>query len=358
MLRVTVTNQSPEIILLMRARAPGCYSIERLFDNLSLVLSERFRIRVVRVPCQSRGAIRCIRNLIFTARLRADVIHVTGDIHYCALAVPRRRCVLTVHDLCSLRRLTGLRRHVLSVLWYALPLRWARYVTAISDETKQQLEREFPVVLGKVALVHNCVDTAFEDSFRCDRATLGIPQVLQVGTGWNKNLERVAQACSGLRLRLRIIGRLSPEQRAMLESSGCDWSFAADLSAEDLLREYCESAALIFVSTYEGFGLPIVEAQAVGIPVITSRVAPMTEISGGAALFVDPHSEEEIRAALVELLSSAQLAKKLSAAGRRNAEKFNISAVSRKYASIYYRTLAKSVPMTENHEIRVQDIQS
>jgi glycosyltransferase involved in cell wall biosynthesis len=213
-------------------------------------------------------------------------------------------------------------------------------VTAISDETKKQLEREFPVVLGKITLVPNCVDKAFEDSFRNDRPGAGIPQVLQVGTGWNKNLERVARAASGLPLRLRIIGMLSPEQHAMLKSSGVAWSFAADLSAEDLLREYCDSAALIFVSTYEGFGLPIVEAQAVGIPVLTSRAAPMTETSGGAALLVDPHSEDEIRAALVELLSSAHLAQKLSAAGRRNAERFSVAAVARKYADIYYRALA------------------
>ena len=324
----------------MRARAPGCYSIERLFENLSPALAELFRVRVVHVPCRSRGAIRCIRNLIFTARLRADVIHVTGDIHYCALALPRRRCVLTVHDLCSLRRLTGLRRRLLSLLWYALPLRWARYVTAISEETKKQLETEFPVMLGKIAVVPNCVNKAFAASFHHDWAGAGIPQVLQVGTGWNKNLERVARAGSGLPLRLRIIGRLSPEQHAMLESTKVAWSFAADLSAEALLREYWNSAALIFVSTYEGFGLPIVEAQAAGIPVITSKLAPMTGTSGGAALLVDPSSEEEIRAALVELLSSAQLAQKLREEGRRNAERFGVAAVARKYADIYYRALA------------------
>jgi glycosyltransferase involved in cell wall biosynthesis len=349
-LRATVTSRSPEIILLMRAGAPGCYSIERLFGNLAPALAERFNVRVVHVPYPSMGAIRCIRNLIFTARLRADVIHVTGDIHYCALAVPRRRCVLTIHDLCSLRRLTGLRRRAFSLLWYGLPLRWARHVTAISDETKQQLESAFPAVRGKVTLVPNCVDKAFETSFRRNRAAAGIPQVLQVGTGWNKNLGRAARACSGLPLRLRIIGRLSPEQRTMLAASGVNWSFAADLPAEDLLGEYCSSSALIFVSTYEGFGLPIVEAQAAGIPVITSRISPMIETSGGAALLVDPHSEQEIRAALMELLSSATLAQRLDAAGRRNAERFSVAVVAQEYADIYYRTLGQSVLVTRNHE--------
>ncbi len=343
-----MTKRSPEIILLMRAGVPGGYSIERLFGSLSPALAERFRVRIVHVPCLSRGVIRCIRNLIFTARLRADVIHVTGDIHYCALAVRRQRCVLTVHDLCSLRRLTGLRRRVFSVLWYKMPLRWARYVTAISDETKKQLEGEFPAVRGKVALVPNCVDEVFEATFHRNGTASEIPQVLQVGTAPNKNLERVVRACSGLPLRLRIIGRLSAQQRAILELSDVAWSCVADLSAEALLREYCDSTALIFVSTYEGFGLPIVEAQAAGIPVITSTVAPMAETSGGAALLVDPHSEPDIRAALVELLSSAESVQKLRAAGKRNAERFSVTAVAREYADVYCRALAQSALVTKD----------
>ena len=86
-------TKHPKVILLMRKEASGYYSIERLFESLVPLLSEHFEVAIVQVPCHSRGILRCLRNLVFTARLRADLIHVTGDIYYCSLAVPRRRCV-------------------------------------------------------------------------------------------------------------------------------------------------------------------------------------------------------------------------------------------------------------------------
>ena len=79
---------------------------------------------------------------------------------------------------------------------------------------------------------------------------------------------------SGLRLRLRIVGPLSDRQRSLLRSLDLDWTSAQQLSGEEMVREYRESDLLVFASTYEGFGLPIVEAQAIGLPVITSEHGP------------------------------------------------------------------------------------
>jgi glycosyltransferase involved in cell wall biosynthesis len=332
-------TQPSVVILLLRKESPGYYSIERLFENLTPFLSKRFEIRVVRVPCHSRGPLRCVRNLIFTARLRADVVHVTGDIHYCALAIRRRRCVLTIHDLCSLNRLKGVRKRVFSVFWYSLPLRWAPHVTAISEQTRKQLESEFPAVAGKLQLVPNCVDEAFRHERRPAREDTDRPQVLQVGTAANKNLERVAKAASGLPLHLRIIGPVSSAQRALLRSMDLAWASAEHLSAEELMMEYWQSDILIFASTYEGFGLPIVEAQAIGLPVITSNLEPMTETAGDGALLVDPYDECDIRAALKQLLCSPDLARRLRHQGSRNVRRFDAAVVADQYADIYARTL-------------------
>ena len=294
----------------------------------------------MRVPCQSSGLFRCVRNLIFTARLRADVIHVTGDIYYCAMAIRRRRCVLTMLDLISLNRLKGVRKRVFSIIWYSLPLRWAQCVTAISEETRKQLEGAFPAVESKVVVIPCCIDEAFRRDYRVVRTDTDRPQVLQVGTDTNKNLERVAAAASGLPIHLRIIGPLSFSQRTLLDSLDLVWTSAEQLSAEELMTEYRDSYALVFTSTYEGFGLPIVEAQAIGLPVITSNIAPMTDTAGDGALFVDPYDEREIRATLEQLLHSPDLARRLSNQGRHNAERFDAMTVAHQYADIYTRTLS------------------
>ena len=332
-----MTANRPVVIFLMRKELPGYHSIEHLFRCLEPYILENFEVRTVRVPYMSSGIVQCVRNMAFTARQQADVIHVTGDIHYCALAVRRSKCVLTIHDLCSLQRLKGARRFIFSMLWYSLPLRWAQYVTVISEATRKQLEHTFPATSGKAQVILNCVDEAFRVNRGIARADAEKPRVLQVGTGWNKNLERVALAASGLDIHLRIIGALSDEQQSFLRSLDMEWTATGQLTWEEVVREYMNSDILMFASTYEGFGLPIVEAHAVGLPVITSNISPMTEVAGDGALFVDPYDDKEIRSALERLLRSPGLARRLSDLGRRNAERFDAKTVASHYANVYAR---------------------
>lgn len=336
-----MTACKPTVLLLMRKESSGYHSIEHLFESLEPFLSESYQVRTVRVPCQSGGVLGCARNLAFTVRQRADVIHVTGDIHYCALAIRRRRCVLTIHDFCSLERLAGTRKRIFSMLWYSLPLRWAPHVTVISEETGRQLGRGFAAVAGKAVVIPNCVDEAFRRNHGTARPGAGKLRVLQVGTGRNKNVERVAAAASGLPVQLRIIGALGDEQRSLLHSLDLDWSSAEQLPGEEVIREYRDSDILVFASTYEGFGLPVVEAQAIGLPVITSNRAPMTDVAGDGALFVDPYDVGDIRSALEKLISSPDLARRLSDQGRRNIARFDARTIANRYADVYKRVCSQ-----------------
>ena len=335
LIRVPTMGEHPTVILLMRKKMPYNYSIERLFESLEPLLSTRFEIRVVHVPFCGTSPVSFIRNLIFTARLHADVIHVTGDIHYCALAIPRRRCVLTIMDLVSLNRLRGARKRIFSFIWYSVPLRWAGHITAISEETRRQLEENYPSTFNRVTVVPCSVDPAFEHNPRLARASTDSQRLLQVGTGANKNLDRVATAASSLPLHFRIIGPLSHDQRKLLSSLDLEWSSAEQLSTEELIKEYQESDALAFVSTYEGFGLPVVEAQAIGLPILTSNIEPMEDVAGEGALLVNPYDEIEIRSGLRELLNSPDLSRSLVSLGKSNAERFSAKNVAGKYAGIY-----------------------
>jgi len=266
--------------------------------------------------------------------LRADIIHVTGDVQYCALGVRRRRCVLTVLDLESLQRLRGLRKFALSLLWYRLPTWWAERVTVISQATKEDLLRHLPAREPKVAVVSCPVGPAFLGALHRGR-TGDLPQVLQIGTAPNKNLERVVEAIAPLPVHLRILGSLTDDQRSLLESGSLSYSVVSNLSDDDLLREYVSSDLLAFVSTYEGFGLPILEAQAVGLPVITSNVSSMPEVAGEGAELVDPFSADAIRKAIEHVLGSPGLADKLVMKGRENVRSYLPRAIAATYAEIY-----------------------
>ena len=92
---------------------------------------------------------------------------------------------------------------------------------------------------------------------------------------------------------------------------------------------------LMFASTYEGFGLPIVEANAVGRPVVTSNLSPMPEVAADAACLVDPHDVGSIRVGVKRIINDGLYRESLVAAGYRNAQRFRPATVAGNYALLY-----------------------
>jgi glycosyltransferase involved in cell wall biosynthesis len=95
--------------------------------------------------------------------------------------------------------------------------------------------------------------------------------------------------------------------------------------------------ALAFPSLHEGFGFPILEAMAVGIPVVTSAVSSMPEVAGEAAVLVDPRSEEAIAEGLGRVLADEELAARLREAGRERVRGFDWDRTARAHAAVLHR---------------------
>lgn len=99
--------------------------------------------------------------------------------------------------------------------------------------------------------------------------------------------------------------------------------YVPEIDLPPLLRG---AEALVYPSLYEGFGLPVAEAMAAGVPVITSNVSSLPEIAGDCALLVNPRDSAELSAAMERLLSSQSLREQLGAAGRVRAERYHWEA--------------------------------
>jgi glycosyltransferase involved in cell wall biosynthesis len=103
------------------------------------------------------------------------------------------------------------------------------------------------------------------------------------------------------------------------------------------------AAAEVFVypSLYEGFGFPVVQAMAAGVPVITSNVSSLPEVAGNAALLVDPRSQSDLRAALARLLTSSELRGSLAAAGRVRARDFRWETCAARSLEFFRQVVGK-----------------
>ncbi|HQL10184.1 MAG TPA: glycosyltransferase family 1 protein [Lentisphaeria bacterium] len=319
--------------LLLRRR-PGTYSIERVFQIVADALPATIKTRWLQVPAGPWRLPDIVRNLLWCLRHCGRLVHVTGDVHYCVLALPGRRVVLTVHDLLMLTQLHGWRRRVVQKLWFDWPLRRCDIVTCISEQTKRELLALDVVKPDKIVVVP---DPLSPDFVFCEQEfCAACPRILHFNVTANKNLLRSIDALAGLPCQLRIIGQLSDAQRARLAARRIDYSNAWNLSDRDIIAEYQQCDLLLFPSLSEGFGMPIIEAQATGRPVVTSNRQPMVDTAGAAgAALVDPDNPTAIRAAIDRVIGDDDYRRGLVAAGRKNAARFAAAAIARRYSDIY-----------------------
>jgi glycosyltransferase involved in cell wall biosynthesis len=321
-----------KIVYFQRRPTSSNHSIERLFATVRGVLrGVEGEVSVCRF--ESRGVFKRIYNTLEAALRQGDINHITGDVNYLALLLHKKRTVLTICDCRTMLRLHGFRRRLFQWMWLKLPVSRCSLVSVISEETKREVLRFTSCPESKIRVVPVPVGSEFLPSpkaFNADR-----PRILQVGTGDNKNLGRLTAALSGIRCKLDIIGPVSFDAKSRLEDAGIVYEWAARLSDAEVAAKYREADLVVFCSTYEGFGMPIVEAQAVGRPVVTSNMLPMSEVAGGAACLVDPYDEGAIRKGILRVIGEPAYRDDLVRSGFENVKRFSAEEIGRLYMQLY-----------------------
>lgn len=325
-------------VILANRCGGGFWSVEELFSNITRAFPEWVNSTVVTAPRRRANLGSLVANLLWLRSLRdCDLIHQTGDIHYAILGVRRCPVVLTILDLRFIEEARGLKRFLFWWMWLYLPCRRANRITVISEFTKARLLALGRVKPDKVRVIPCCVAPDFEAIPKPWPSTK--PRLLQVGTTDNKNLTRLVEACAGLPIQLAIVGKLTAAQREHLVRQRIEFEVFSNLARDQVVALYAASDLVVFASTYEGFGIPILEAQAVGRPVLTSDLSPMRDVAGGGALLVDPLNVEAIRSGLLRLIGDPGLREKLVAEGFRNVRQYSASAVASQYAAVYREVL-------------------
>lgn len=318
-------------------KASSFVSIERVFRHVNDALDDSFDTSFVRLPFDN-SLVGLIKNLLSFKRPESDIYHITGHSHYIALRLPSNRTVLTVHDLFFMNNRTGIRRWFLKKLYLDWPLKRARYVTAISEATKVEIAKYLPDVAERIVVIENPLDPQFE--FSPKEFSFEKPEILQLGTVVNKNVPRLIRALSGLSCRLTLVGKVDEEISSALDESDIEYRTIDRLADDELIDAYKNADIVSFCSTYEGFGLPIIEAQAVGRVVVTSNLSPMKEVAGDGAELVDPFDEASIRAGFDRVIADSSRRNDLIEKGRSNVARFSAKHAAEAYSAIYEQVVA------------------
>lgn len=267
--------------------------------------------------------------------------------------------VVTLHDVVMLRHPDSLPfadRHRLRLLTPGT-LRRAAGIFTVTEAMRADISRAYGVKPDAITVTPNALATPFltepDSRMRAEtRARYGLPEHYVLSLGQiqpRKNLARLAEAFAQLDPiefphKLVIAGKKAWSYGAMLErieqlELGGRIQFTGYVDDVHLPALYAEADVFAFVSLYEGFGIPVIEALSAGTPVLASTDPALVEVAGGGALHVDAMNVEAIAAALRRLLSNEAERAQLVTIGRPHARAFSQRRVAEAAWNGYQRAL-------------------
>ncbi|HQQ96801.1 MAG TPA: glycosyltransferase family 1 protein [Cyclobacteriaceae bacterium] len=307
--------------------------MENLFRHVREALPDSVEPVVKELSWYSDGFLKRMALCVEAFFHQGDVNHVTGDINFIAIFL-KRKTVLTVLDVGFMKHPHPLARWVLKWFWIILPTHRVGAVTTISNSAKEELLKYARVPAEKISVIYVPILPGFERDIKPFNKEK--PVLLQVGTKGNKNLTRLIRAIRGISCRLEIVGELDESMRQLLKECSVDFSNSCNLSNKEIIEKYISADVICFTSTYEGFGMPIVEANAIGRVVVTSNILSMPEVGGDAAHYVDPFDVESIRAGIIKVIEDDSYRELLIRNGLLNVRRFDVHEIGRQYAELYH----------------------
>jgi glycosyltransferase involved in cell wall biosynthesis len=272
--------------------------------------------------------------------------------------------VVTIHDLIHERYPE--QYNPIDVQIYRKKFRYAcghaNKIIAISEQTKKDIIQYYKIPGEKITVCYQACDPSFGQTVPPAKKTevlarYGLPKKYFLTVGSiieRKNLLNICKALYSIKdemnLPLVVIGdggKYKRQVKAYIDEHGMgdriiflsenpaarhSQSF---LDSSDFPAIYQAALALVYPSTFEGFGIPVLEAQSSGLPVITSNLSGLTEAAGDAAVLVDPASVQEIAGAMIQVITRPELVSSLSEKGKVHARSFSRESCAEKVMQVY-----------------------
>jgi glycosyltransferase involved in cell wall biosynthesis len=343
-------------LLASLANGAGDGIVDRLIvlSNRELALPAGPRVQVPeagRFPVRSLWMQLVLPRLL--RRLRPDVVHYTNYLAPVWGGVPY---VVSIHDMSVslMPQFHTMKKRLLTSRLVPIVARRASLVLTPSESTRRDVVRLLRLDPGRVKVIPYAPAPVFRpsppDAARVRALGLETPYFLYVGTlEPRKNLVRALRAFA------RVGGTLPDHRFVLVGQRGWKYSeivaeaarpeladrvtLAGYVAEADLPALYANATAFVYPSLYEGFGLPVMEAMATGLPVLTSRSSSLTEIAEGAAVLVDPLDETALADGMVSLATDEPLRASLRARGLERTASFTWERTARETAEAYREAL-------------------
>ena len=269
-----------------------------------------------------------------------------------------KRTVTVVHDLIPFINpiWVPLKSLIIDRLILKRAVRNSERIITVSRNTLKDLSVLFPDAFSKAHLIYEGVSSAFrpqpKEKVDVIKKKLGIKgdYILYVGAlSRRKNVLNLLEAYSmlptGLRDSFSLVycgkGSLRNKLRNIASKKNLRVIFTGYVAPKDLPALYSGATVFVYISFYEGFGLPVLEAMATGVPVVTSKTSALPETTDSAAILVNPRDPVEIKGAIERLLLSPDERKRLSKMGMERAAQFTWEKTAKETIKVFEEILSQ-----------------
>lgn len=332
------------------------------FDkDLSRALNERDEpVEIVEASARHYSWAEQTGYLSLLNKLKPDLVHFP---HFNHPIFYKGDFVVTIHDLTlsDYHERGGALKRFLYDKMITSAAQKSKKILTVSEYVKKQLTMKFSLPLGKVVTTYNGIDPKFTEITnpttlsRADHYGLKEPYIVSVGQ-WrsHKNLLRLLEAFKKVigntprypRLKLAFVGRREskyPQLQEKIRELGLGdrvilTGFVKD---EDLPVIYNNAILFVFASLSEGFGLPGLEAQACGLPVVSSKKTALPEIYGEGAFYFNPENVTDMAEKISRVINDRKLREKLKKLGLKNSQKYSWDKAAQKTLAVYREILYK-----------------
>lgn len=317
-------------VIFLRKKVEGENSIEEFASRVSRATGAVVKV----LPFYSTCIRGIIGNIKFARKEQGKINHIIAQTESYIVPFLNGKKIVTFHDFGTLYASRNFLYKFLKIIIYVKTAEFfSDAITFVSNQTKDEFIKQEWKKKQNLYVIYNSYDERLVPN---DISNLEPkPIVLQIGTGKRKNLESTIKAMKNLNAKLLVIGKLNEIQTVLLKENKIDYENDFDISYEKIVDCYNRAKIVVFPTFYEGFGLPIIEANVMQKPVVSSDLPIVREVGQKSVYYIDPNNIEDISKAINKLLSDNFLYEKYVSLGIENAKRFSKEVIFSQYSELY-----------------------